>query len=73
MPARFRDLIRALAEFEISVEEPKSGSHWKARRGSIVYPIPAHNREKTEISDEYIRGIARRFGLDPNELWNRLR
>ncbi len=59
MPACLRDLKRALENQNGSVEEPRSGSHWKARLGTDCYPIPAHNGLKTEISDRYINGLCR--------------
>ena len=48
---------------------PKGKHPWKAQRKSDgkTYPIPAHNGLKTEISDEYIRGLCRCFGLDETE------
>ncbi len=69
MPARLRDLIRAAAALGVTVERPRSGSHWKARRdGFRPYPIPAGNAERTEIGDQYIRGMCRALGLDETEL-----
>lgn len=68
MPPRARDLARALATFGITVEAPRSGSHWTARRGSVSYSIPMHNGMKTEVKDPYIRGVCRAFGLDEDEL-----
>jgi hypothetical protein len=52
----------------VTVEAPGSGSHFKARRGSTVFPIPAHNGPKSEIDDRYIRAVCRAFDLDENEL-----
>ena len=68
MPARARDVIRALKEFGVSVEEPSTGSHWKAKRGSVIYTIPLHNGAKTELADHYIRGVCRAFQIDLAEL-----
>jgi hypothetical protein len=65
MPARPRDIKRALEARGVRVDEPTKGSHWKAvGSGGKVYPVPAHNGLKTEIGDEYIRGICRAFGFD---------
>lgn len=64
MPARLRDLVRALAEHGIDVQKPKKGSHWRAVRDGRTYPIPAHNGEKTEIPDTYVNGVCRAFELD---------
>ncbi len=69
MPARLRDLMRIAAHFEVVIEPPAGGSHYKARRpGCRVYPIPAHNGERTQIPDEYIRGLCRNFGIDYAEM-----
>jgi hypothetical protein len=69
MPPRLRDLKRALElQAGFRVEEPRSGSHWKVRGpGGKSYPIPAHNGLKTEISEVYVRGLCRTFGLDEAE------
>jgi len=68
MPARLRDLVRALQALGVTVEAPTSGSHFKARRGSTVFPIPAHNGPKSEIDDRYLRAVCRAFDLDESEL-----
>jgi hypothetical protein len=70
MPARLREIIQICAQyFEISVTKPKKGSHWKAtRKGCRPYPITAHNGERTEIPDEYIRGLCRNFGIEYDEM-----
>jgi hypothetical protein len=73
MPARLRDIIRVLEAYGIQVREPKSGSHWKAiSETNGTYPIPAHNGPKTEIADEYIRGLCRKFSIDPKEFKKKL-
>ena len=68
MPARLRDLARALRQFDVEVEKPRSGSHWKARGHRdgqpVTYPIPAHNADHTEIGDEYVRGVCRAYGIE---------
>ena len=64
MPARIRDIKRALSARSIAVEEPSSGSHWKATNGQTTYPIPAPNGLKTEVSDVYVKGLCRAFGID---------
>jgi hypothetical protein len=68
VPASLRALKRAVETLGGTVDEPKSGSHWKARRAGICYPIPAHNGLKTEISDRYINGLCRALGIDPAAL-----
>jgi len=72
LPARLRDLTRALQSYGISVEKPSSGSHWKASKDGIVYPLPCHNGPKTELADYYLKGVARAFGLDFNEMKKRM-
>jgi hypothetical protein len=64
MPARLRDVARAIEALGGSVEEPNKGSHFKARLNSQMYPLPAHNGWKTELADVYIRGLCRTLGLD---------
>lgn len=67
--------VKAVAEgFGIEVSKPQGGgSHWKAKKpGFRTYPVPAHNGEKTEIGDQYIRGLCRNFDLDPDEFKKRL-
>lgn len=46
MGVRLRVLVGAAKKFGITIEEPKSGSHWKATKGKELYPIPAHNRQR---------------------------
>ena len=72
MPARLSALKRALESLGVEVLRPNSGSHWKALRDGKTYPIAAHNAEKTEITDLYIRGVCRCFNLDEKELRKRL-
>ena len=53
------------ADYGISVEKPRRGSHWKAKKsGYRTYPIPAHNGARTEISDDYIVGLCRCLDID---------
>jgi hypothetical protein len=73
LAARLRRLISACAQYGIAVEKPGSGSHWKAKKsGCRTYPIPAPNGEKTEISDQYIRGSSRNFEIDLEEFVSKL-
>lgn len=68
MATRFRDLIKALAAFGIGVTPPSSGSHWNAKKpGARTFVIPAHNGDRTEVDDNYIRSLCRNFGLDVDE------
>jgi hypothetical protein len=63
MALRLAELQRRLADHGIRVEKPRSGSHRKAIKGSVTYPVPAHNGLKTEIADKYLRALCRRFEL----------
>lgn len=67
MPARLRDIKRALTKRGIQVSEPSSGSHWKATNGRVSYTIPSHGGLKGEITDVYIRALCRAFGIDLEE------
>lgn len=68
MPTSLRKLKRAIEKQGGTVEEPKSGSHWKAKRDGVCYPIPAHNGLKTEIAEVYIRACCRSLKLDEKTL-----
>ena len=73
MGARLRNIVRAAREYGIEFEKPDSGSHWKAKKhGYRTYPIPAHNKENSEISDQYIRGFCRNFEIDASEFRSKL-
>jgi hypothetical protein len=51
------------------VTPPRSGSsHWLARKEGTAFPLPFHNGEKTELSDVYIRGVCKKFGIDLDAL-----
>lgn len=68
MPARLNKLTKALRKRGIAVETPNRSSHYKAVGPSgKTYPIPAHNGPKTEISDVYVKGVCRAFGIDEAE------
>lgn len=65
MPARFTQIMRAAQQVGLTVEPPSSGSHFKVKRsGARTFTIPAHNGERTEISDKYIKSLCRNFGID---------
>lgn len=73
MPARLSDIVRVLKDYEVAVEKPSSGSHWKAtKEGSPTYPIPAHNAGKSEIDDKYIKKLCANFGIDLDEFKQQL-
>jgi predicted RNA binding protein YcfA (HicA-like mRNA interferase family) len=59
----------AKARFGIVCEQPGKGSHWKFRANDgKCYTVPAHNGPKTEIPDQYIRGLCRAFGIEYDEM-----
>ncbi len=72
MPVRVSDLKRAVAPDGVKLE-PGKGSHLKFRRpGFRVYPVPAHNGERSELDDKYVKGLCRCLGLDEDEIRGRL-
>lgn len=72
MPARLRDIVRVLKASGVDVEKPNSGSHWKAVLDGKTYPIPAHNGDKTEIDNKYIRGVCDCFDLNVDDFKKKL-
>jgi hypothetical protein len=69
VPVRFRRLIAALKRMRVVAVVPVSGgSHWRCEESGVCYPIPAHNGDKSEISDAYIRGVSRALELDEAKL-----
>lgn len=70
MPARARDLIRALRKLGVAVDESVGGSsHFKASKpGFRSYPLSLHNGLKSTVSEVYIRGVCDAFDLDEDEL-----
>jgi hypothetical protein len=74
MPARLRDLARVVEALGGTVEKPTKGSHWKAYApDGRMYPLPSHNGPRGELDDEYIRGLARLFGITFNDMMKRVR
>ncbi len=66
MPARFRDIVRAAnqAREDVTVDPPKSGSHWLFRRkGYRPYPISAHN-QSVELNDSIVTKLCACLALD---------
>ncbi len=72
MPPRLRDLLPVLREYGITVEKPRTGSHWRAMRDGKVYPIPAHKGKHSEVKPEYLRGLARCYDLSLDALLAKL-
>lgn len=68
MPARLSDIKRALLRFDVELVDGSGKHPFKAvYPGVRAYPIPAHNGLRTEITDLYIRGLCRNFGIDLEE------
>lgn len=64
MPARLQKVVRWLRRRGITVDEPRSGSHWKVRLpDGSAYPIPAPNALKSEIKDCYLKALAEKCGV----------
>lgn len=63
---RLRDIVRALGEHNVVVEPATGGgSHFKAKRpGARTYVIPAHNGDKTELDDKYVKALCKNFEID---------
>lgn len=73
MPARLKRIIAAAAAYGVTFDPPSGSSHWKGKKpGFRSYTIPAHNGERTEIGDQYIRGFCRNFGIDRREFESKL-
>lgn len=73
MPARLSKIKSAANDYGIEVSTPRRGSHWKAKKGGYrTYPLPAHHGSRTMISDHYINGFCRNFGIDPEEFKGKL-
>ena len=69
MPARFRDIRRALEKLGATVTaSPGGGSHWHAQKDGRMYPLPAGHGNNSEITDKYIKGVCKALGLDEQEL-----
>ena len=74
MPARFREVVLALklCGVEAMVRKGK-GSHVVLRNAAgNTYPVSLHNGDRTELSDVYLRGICKKFGLDYAEFRKKL-
>lgn len=67
MPMRLSKLAKLLAPHGVTLE---TGSrHFKLRRpDGRCYPIAAHNGERSEVPDVYVKGACRFCGVDPGEI-----
>jgi hypothetical protein len=73
MPARLTKLAGWLERRGVVIDRPNTGSHWKARfPDGSVFPLPAHNALRTEISDVYLNKLAKRFGMTRDQLLREL-
>jgi len=65
VPARLSKIKAAASVYGIDIVPPNKGSHWKCRRDGVrMYPIPAHNGLRTQVSDIYIRKFCKHFDID---------
>lgn len=66
MPARFKNVVRALRRLEIDIlQRQGGGSHCIVSDSKgHVYTLPLGNGYKTELSDHYLRGLCRAFEVD---------
>ena len=75
MPARFWAIRRALRTYSsLHLEErPGKGSHTVIRdQQGRTYVLTLHRGEHSDVSDVYIRGLCRAFGLDYDEFKQKL-
>ncbi len=74
MPYRLREVNRVARGMGLNVAQSNATSHWKySRPGHRCGVITAHNGEREEIPDQYIRNMCRTTGLDVTEFFARLR
>jgi hypothetical protein len=66
--------MRALRAYGVVVETATGGSsHYKAKRaGARTYPLAAHNGEKTELDDKYLKKLCANFGIDYEDFKTKL-
>lgn len=69
MPSRLADVARNVKRLGGEVDKPRSGSHWRVYRSDgRMFPLPAHNGPKSELSDVYLRELAAFLGVEVAEL-----
>ena len=75
MPYRVSEIEAVLARYGVLLDSKAGkGSHMMFRRaGFPSYTVPAHNGRRTEVTDLYIRRMARQLGLDPDDVFRALR
>lgn len=65
MPRRVRDLERLVRRYDVTLETPSSGSHYRWRHpDGRSLSVPAHNGRKTEVADHYVKQLALFVGCD---------
>jgi predicted RNA binding protein YcfA (HicA-like mRNA interferase family) len=66
MPARFREVMHAMKACGVTTyRRAGKGSHVVLADGKgNAYAVSLHNGDRTVISDVYLRGICRAFGID---------
>lgn len=65
---RLRDIKRAVEHLGHEVVPPRGGgSHYRVRVAGRVYPLPAHNGLRTDISEVYVTGLCRVLGMSVDD------
>jgi len=74
MPARYKKVVKALRKLGIEiVERSGKGSHAVLDDGKgHTYVLPLHHGKSTELSDIYLRGLCRAFGVADFEAFKKL-
>lgn len=67
---RLSKLAKAVAPYGIVLETGTKHFKFRGPEGRC-YPIPAHNGQRTEVPDVYIRGLCRAYALNLNEILGR--
>jgi hypothetical protein len=69
MPARLSKVVRWIERRGLSIEKPAGGSHWKVRLpDGDHFVLPAHNALRSEISDLYLKRLAKKLGTSLAQL-----
>ena len=66
MPARFREVLHAMKACGVTAyQRAGKGSHVVLSDGhGNAYALSLHNGDRSMLSDVYLRGICRTFGID---------
>lgn len=64
MPGRAGDIAREVAKLGVTVGAGTKHFYKLSAPGLRCYTLPAHNGDKTELDDKYIKGLCKHFGLN---------